>query len=597
MSGAMTEIDFYKIPRPIQDGLLDAFRGQFTPAPILSQPGTRHTALAWLAVSATAALLLAALFAVGFGKVESGLALHPTAAVAAYVLLAAISALGVIQALAHRSGMKVLPFQPGVFLFPANVIDARDHKLRVFPLAELSSVSAGPPGAVVVMFGSRRFSFPVPEASRPEELVQQVEAARDRMRAELDAAERRKLDPLEPPAVESPLASPIPLSRDAALWERQAWLIAAAVGAALGGGLFYLRNEMSDARMFAAVRAHDDVASYTSYVARGRRHREVVSQMLLPRAELRLAVAQDSVEAIDAFIRAYPTTGIQAEVDAARRAALVAELERARKVGTLTALLSFAERYPKHGIDQAFDQAKHALYVSALARYKKEMPKGGEQNAELVGRLLAYAERAGAKRTAQGFRGPAVQIRFWHLPSQDLKRADDLVMKSPMFAGVTSLPSRNVEAARLEPHERSSAVALADELAHRFDPEFVTFEPGPSVEGTVEETLAVTSPTLVVSYRVESSGTAYASKKPQVILMGLLFLFKAEFILPGDTKPLSVKHRIAPPIPADMVKQQAAVPPSGTLETTVYEGIIRDAFVELRKRYLAKWSPKREEAR
>lgn len=593
----MTEIDFYKLSRPIQDGLLDSLGGQFTPAPILSRRGTRHPVLAWLAVSATAALLLAALCAVGFGKVESRLALHPTAAIAAYVLLAAISALGVIRALACRSSLKALPFAPGVFLFPANVIDARDHRLRVFPLAELSSVLAGPSGTVVVMFGSRRFSFPVPEASRTQELVQQVEAARERMRTELDAAERRQLDPLEPPAVHSPLASSIPLSRHAALRERLAWLAAPAVGIALGAGLFFLRNGMSDARMFASVQARNDVASYTSYLARGRRHREVVSQVLLPRAELRLAVAQGSVGAVDAFLRAYPRTGIQAEVDAARRAALVAELEGARKVGSLAALLSFAERYPKHGIDQVFAQAKHALYVRALERYKSEMPKGGEQNAEFVGRLLSYAERVGARSTAQGYRGPAIQIRFWRLPSQDLKRADDLVMKSPMFAGVASLPSRYLDATHLEPHERSTAGALAEGLAHGFDPEIVTFEPGAPIEGAVEEPLAVTAPTLVVSYRVETSGNAYASKKPQVILIGPLFLFKAEFILPGDARPLSVKHRIAPRIPGDIVRQETGVPPLGTIETAVYEAMIRDAFVELRKRYLAKWSSKREDPR
>jgi hypothetical protein len=594
----MTEIDFYKIPRPIQDGLLDAFRGEFTPAPILSQPGTRRTVLAWVAVSAAAALLLTALCAVGFGKVESVLALHTTATGAAYVLLAAISALGVIQALAHRSGMKELPFQPGVFLFPANVIDARDHKLRVFPLAELSSVLAAPVGSVVVSFGGRRFSFPVAEASSAQELVERVEAARDRMmKTPLSAAERRQLDPLEPPSVESPLASPIPLARHAALWERHAWLLAAAVGTALGAGLFYLRNERSDARMFASVRERDQIASYTSYIARGRRHRETVSQVLLPRAELRLAVAQDSVEAIDAFIRAYPKTGIQAEVDAARRAALIAELERARKVGSLAALLSFADRYPKHGIDQAFDQAKHALYGRALQRYKSEMPKGSEQHADLVGRLLSYAERVGAKSTAQGFRGPAVQIRFWRQPSKDLQRADDLVMKSPMFAGVTSLPSRYIEAARIEPHERSTARALAEGLARGFDPEIVTFELGPAIEGSVEELPAVTAPTLVVSYRAESSGTAYASKKPPIILMGLLFFFKADFILPADAKPLTFKHRVATRIPADIVRQQNGATPPGATETAVYEAMTRDAFVEFRDRFFAKWSRKQEDPR
>src|SRR6185503_8804566 len=57
-SGAMTEIDFYRLPREIQDGLLDALRGQLMPAPILTRPGTRQAVLGWIAVSGAAALAL-----------------------------------------------------------------------------------------------------------------------------------------------------------------------------------------------------------------------------------------------------------------------------------------------------------------------------------------------------------------------------------------------------------------------------------------------------------------------------------------------------------------------------------------------------------
>src|SRR5262249_31556372 len=159
------------------------------------------------------------------------------------------------------------------------------------------------------------------------------------------------------------------------------------------------RNLTSDGRMFTLATRRDDVATYQRYLAQGRDHVDEVSQVRLPRAELRLAVAQGSVEAVDAFMRAYPKTGIATEVEAARRAALAAELARARKADTLTALLSFAERYPDHGLGKELDQAKHALYARAHAHYKSEVPKGGEQNAELVGQLLAYAERMGAKTT------------------------------------------------------------------------------------------------------------------------------------------------------------------------------------------------------
>ena len=80
-------------------------------------------------------------------------------------------------------------------------------------------------------------------------------------------------------------------------------------------------------------------------------------------------------------------------------------------------------------------------------------------------------------------------------------------MKSRMYNGVTSLPTRYVDAAGLEPHEQAAAKAIAERLARGFDPEIVTFEPGPPIEGAGEEPQAVTTPTLVVAYRVEPSGT------------------------------------------------------------------------------------------
>ncbi|WP_437574755.1 hypothetical protein [Sorangium sp. So ce887] len=591
----MNEINFYKLPRTIQDGVLEAFRGRFAPVPILSRLGTRRTIVAWLAVSAAAGLLLAALCAAGFGDVNSVLVLHPTAAAAAYVLLAATTAIGVLQALAYNADVITLPFTPGLFVFPANLIDARDHRLRVFSLAELSRVSAAPRGAVVLTFGGTQHAFPLADPSRSDDVIREVEAAWSRMKAKPEAAELRRLDPFAPPAIESPFASPIPLSRDVPGWQRYAWLLAAAVGVALGLGLFVLRNRMSDARMYAAARARDDVAAYQGYITRGRGHGEVVSHVLLPRAELRLAVAKGSVEAIDDFIRAYPKTGIQAEVAAARRAALVAELERAREVGTLAALLAFAERYPKHGLDKAFNDARHALYVRALDRYKSEMPKGSEQNADFVRRLLAYAERVGPRSTPQGIRGPAVHVRFRRLPSQDLERADDVVMKSPMFSGVTSLPTRYVDATHLDPQEKRTASALAEGLARGFEPELVTFEPGPPFEGSAEEQLSVISPSLVVSYRVESSGIAYASKKPQIIILGLRFFFKTELILPGDAQTLLTSHKVVQRVPDGIIKQQTVFPPPGTLEPIIYEAMMRDAFIDFGERYLSKWFLKRDE--
>jgi hypothetical protein len=444
----------------------------------------------------------------------------------------------------------------------------------------------------VLAFGLTRFSFPTADRSRAPQAVQAVEAARDRMRAPLSDQERRRLDPLEPPVVANLFTSGVPHAPAAPLWERRRVLLAALLGCAVGAGLFVVRNTMSDARMLAWARARDDVASYSSYLARGRRHRELVSQVFLPRAALRAAVAKGSVEAIDEHRRAYPVTGIQAEVDAARRAALVAEIERARGAGTFAALLSFAERHPEHGLGPAFDEAKHALYARALARIRQKV---SEPYRELVGRLVASAERAGPRKTDAGLRGLTVQVRFRRAPSKEMERAEDLVRRNPMFNGTQSLPSRHLGAARLLPHEKTTAGTLADALARTFDPEIATFEPGPPLDAEAD-LAALKAPTLVVSYRVEPSGAAYAIKKPRGIFLGLLFFFTAEFVLPGDASPVGTKLTSTQRIPADIIRTGKPPSGSGTLEAAVYDEMARAAFAELQGHYVSKWS-KAEAAR
>jgi hypothetical protein len=240
-------------------------------------------------------------------------------------------------------------------------------------------------------------------------------------------------------------------------------------------------------------------------------------------------------------------------------------------------------------MDQPLEQARHEIYARALARYTAEVPKGSEGQAELVGRLLSYAERVGPKSTPQGLRGPSVQIRFKWRPSQELERAEALVKKSPMFGGATSLPTYHVTATSLEAHERSAGQALADGLARGFDPEVVSFEPGPRLDASAEEPFVVASPTLVVSYHVESSGAAQARTRPPGIFLGLVFFFKADFILPGDTKPPSAKLKLTQRISRDILKEQTSALPPGAVETLIYDAMMRDAFAELPQKYLAKW--------
>jgi hypothetical protein len=155
-----------------------------------------------------------------------------------------------------------------------------------------------------------------------------------------------------------------------------------------------------------------------------------------------------------------------------------------------------------------------------------------------------------------------------------------------MFNGVSSLPSRYVTTARLTPPEQAAATALASGLARGFDPEIVTFEPGPQLDEAADVS-ALKTPTVVVSYRVEPSGTAYAMKKPRCIFLGLVLFLTAEFQLPGDANPPRTKLTSTQRVPVNLVQQEMAGAAPGTLEAAVYDTMVRAAFTDLNARYLA----------
>jgi hypothetical protein len=584
---AMKRLDFYSLPRAVQDRLIAAFRGEFDPKPIVSRRTARATAFAWVGLSAASVLLFVALYRLGYGDLDSGLSRHSRPLLAAYVALAAAFALGVVRAVAGRFARRRLPFATGVYLFPANLIDARERTLRVYPLDELTEALASEPGSVQVALGARRFSFQV-ESARREETVEAIRSASARMREELAEEKRRFLDPLIPPSVASPLASDVPFKPLGARWTRGCWVIAGAVGL-LGVPIHLLRDRGSDARMFAVARERDDVATYRRYLARGSAQRDLVARELLPRAALRAAVAQRSVEAIQQFIREYPDTAIQDEVARALRAALEAALAEAKRPGTLAALMAFTERYPNHGLEQPLLQARHAIYQRALERYRVRVPGKNVQVAGFLELLIATCERIGARKTPEGVRGPTVAVRLRRLPSRGFDQADKLVRANPWYRGVPSLPSRYVDATHVEGPEKQVAAALVEAFSRELDAEIVTFAAGAPLEGQDDKLPAFAEPTLVVGYRLEPSGSSYANRKPRSVIIGLSMVMDSVFTLPGIDKPLKLRHTAAVRVPLPRILEHKDPSPPGAVESDIYGAMLDELFATAPKRYLAAW--------
>lgn len=584
----MKEVEFYALPRPVQDRLLEALSGRFEPTPVLHRLGAESKAARWVVVALGAGLLAGVLTVLGLGNASTALSIHPLPLVGLYALLLSAVAVGLLSALEIKSRIGDLPYQPGLYLFESALVDARDERLRIYPLDASTRVSPAAAGAVTLVFGAVRFTLPLADPNRQSEAVQRIEAARERLPG-LDAKARFEIDPLEPPAVVSPLAPTEPLARKAPVWESQRWLVGILLGMALGAALFWLRNTASDNRMLAAAQHANDVAAYRAYLARGQRHRPLVAEVLLPRALLKEAVTRGSVADIDDFVAKNPKTGIGPEIDAARRNAMAAELERAKAENSLAALLSFAEAHPDHGLGPSFEQARHAAFLRTRDRYKKVMPEGAEDHLDFVGRLLAHAEKVGAKKTDAGHRGPAVEIRFRRLPSKTLARADAAIRKNPKFNGAPSYPSQYFDAKRLEVHEGALAERLIERFAKVFEPEALTFVRGEPIEGESEEPPPVTVPTLFITHRLEWSGGAIAVEKPRGVFIGILLFYNSAFVLPDNAATLKTKFTAGENMSHELVKKHADQPAAGALETAVYASLTASAFAQFESRLVAKW--------
>ena len=72
----MKAVDFYKLPRAIQDRFVGSVMSGFPPAPLLATKGAKPTKLVWLALTGGCFVTLVIVTRVGYGSLDSALALH-----------------------------------------------------------------------------------------------------------------------------------------------------------------------------------------------------------------------------------------------------------------------------------------------------------------------------------------------------------------------------------------------------------------------------------------------------------------------------------------------------------------------------------------
>jgi hypothetical protein len=578
----MQEMDFYELSRAVQDRFTVSVRGEGQPRPLLAlRAGPPREALLWSAIGGGGLLLLVLLVALGFGDLASSFALQAVPLVAAYAILAATVAISVMRVLAVVKQRWALPYKPGVYLFPAGVIDAKSDKLRVFPLSRLVTPVVGDKRLTLGFPEGESFTFTLLASGHQAEVqktIEEAQAAVEKAHASADKKSLGVLDPLVDIGVVNPFAPTSRLARYTPFWARYVWFVGAFIGLVLAPGVWFLRNLVSDRQMLSLANKARDAASFKAYLARGGSKPEV-RDVLLPRAELSEAIRDGSVEAIEKYMAAHPNSRIQSEVSVALRQAMLAELETVKKSGTVSVLNDFAKRHPNNLVDAELKQAIHAVYQAALARYKKESGVRDANVLAFVERLLAYAEK----------NGPKAELRFRRKNTRSMEIADAQIKKSPFFMGTTSIPSQYFDDAHARPREAAAAQAIVNRFAGAFPADILALEVGQPVvepEGPLPPSKI---PTMFVEHSAEMSGASYLSSNPRGVFVGLGMLFEVSFRLPDESKPQ--RYRLSAWRPPDTTISKGDYP---TFEAAVYETMASEGFGQFAQRYLSTFFAKAE---
>jgi hypothetical protein len=575
----MKSIEFYDLPRPIQERFVAAAQASLAPAPLAVKLGPRFVGARWFVASLAGFGLTAWYASRGFGALGHESAIASGFNALLYCVGFTLSFAFLTRGLTVRDRAASLPFARATYLFPMGVVDAMSSSLSVHSLADLRVVEARASALSVTFNDGTSFEFPARDQAQADLAKAAVEESRQRLDEATRADSVRSLaalDPLCQTNFPSPFSEDIPFKRPTPLWGFALLAMALASGAALGIGVWEVRNKLSSRRIAEAARALDTTGGYRQYLARGGQQPEIVD-VLLPRAELAEAQAAGGVEAIEQYIASHPDSKIQPEVDAALRTALLEALAKAQTERTLAALDRFATTYPDHApVATELAAARHAVYRAAADRAKALLVPGEVQKndpAEFIDRLVAYAER----------NGPKAEVRFRSYVGKSYEAADKSVRTSPYFAGNSSLPSRYFGSEHMRKREALAAPAFVGALQSLFPPEVLRVELGEAVAspepGERPDPLPAPSvPTLFIDHRTELSGT-FTVQKPRGLFLGAGVFFETSFVVPGQKNALEIT------VPTWRTPSRNVMQHKLRTTADVYEDLARRSFGMFLRRY------------
>jgi len=567
----MKRIDFFSLARPVQERFVESTRGRGAPVPLLvGRLPLPLPAIGWGLASALAVAGWVYAVRLGYGKLESPLSLQPKWLLGVEI---GLLVLAVVLALQSRQSLRQrlrLPFVPTVYLFPVGAIDARSQNVVVHGWEDLRKLDVSATRARIA-FAHGSFEFPVTSAAQAAELKERAEEYRQKLEgAGPPEKDLVMMDPLRDNGFKNPFspADSMRPPRPARLPVLEIALLACAV--LLGFGVFQLRNHMGERSLYERSVTSNSIESYRAYLARGGQRTDV-SELLLPRAELRAAIAENTVEGIERYVATHPGSKIDNEIQTALRAALLRSLEEAKQKGTITALREYEAKYKQHlKLVPELPGARVAYLGGVLDRFHKTA-KPSKELWLMARRLIVYADQ----------HGPKVAIRFARQESRTLEKNEHMLTASAYYGGDKTLPSRSITGAPDRSAADRAGQELASALGKAFPSDLIHFELGPPVDASAPAP-RFTEPTILVTYRLEISNPLSA-KKPRGIWSTVGVIGTTSFSIPDKEPPAESKYTSwhAPDI---RHVEAGELPPEN-----VYADLLTKVWARFTSKYAAPW--------
>lgn len=605
----MRQIDFNDLPRATRERFVRSLVSSSPAArPICKRTSKPRSRALWVLLVVLGLGTLGAVTTVHFGAVHAPV--QDRRFLGTYVAVWAVVGLALSMLARRRALAGSLPFAPGVYVFPLDLVDARTREITLHPLTELQSfdpvhhTKGGKytHSTLWFIFQAESFAFEVRGQAAATAQVAAVQAARENLAAALQRGGLDELSPFDPfadararnwePAHDHGL-----LARGRPVWTRFIWAITIIVGLTGGVGWWRLRNWQSDEWAFSRITAKPDVMLAEAYVQGGGLRSAEVKRSVLPRARLEEARSEPDgakrAEAIERFLLTYPKTSVEADARTALVDALHTEF---LSLTTVSGLRAFVARWPDARDVPAAKVKIHELYEQTLADFQKHANVSDKNVVPIVSAMLAYSEE----------KARPIEVRFRRRGAASLAAADQLLEKGLLdddgpAAGGNAPVSPHLGGEDASRRERALVIGLERSFRTLFPAGVFSFalcapvdEPAPAPGS--RPLAEVSAPTFVIDYDVGWAGTTYVGRDSRRRYLGVFVRFELAVQVPADARVLSLSAKVEAPesfplehIPEDPIFL-ALVPAAGATpagdDARVYGVMLLRAFDQMAARMM-----------